>query len=309
MRNPIRLLYMAILATALAQAAEPERLYTPEELRADFDQLYRQLRVAHFDLYAYVSQRELDASFKTARDELNRPMTAEQARVNFQLFAAQVHMGHTRAGSAMPQWRQFRQSGGRALPLSIRIVDGRCYVAENLSDSAAIAPGDEILALNGERINHWLERTERHVSAETPYMAHSLMEYDFPIYLWLELGAAESLDIEARSAGGKRHKLRLPARTREEMEKSRASQPPALNLAQPLREAKMLDAHVAYLRPGPFYNAEATTAVEQWDNTGFRAFIDKAFEDFTRANADRLIIDLRGNPGGDNLFSDVMVSA
>jgi len=308
MRNPIRLLYIALLATALTQAAEPERLYTAKELRADFDQLYRQLRAAHFDLYAYVSQRELDASFEAARGALDRAMTAEQARVKFQLFTAQVHMGHTRAGSAMPQWRQYRQDGGRAFPLSIRIADGRCYVAENLSDSAAIALGDEILALNGERIGRWLERTERHVSAETPYMAHSLMEYDFPIYLWLELGAPESFDIEIRSADGKRHQLRLPARTREEMEKARASQPPALNLEQPLRDAKMLDARVAYLRPGPFYNAEATTEVEQWDNSGFRAFIDKAFEEFTRVHADRLIIDLRGNPGGDNLFSDVMVA-
>jgi hypothetical protein len=103
---------MALLATTLAQAAEPERLYSPEELRADFDQLYRELRAAHFDLYAYVSQRTLDASFNTARGELDRPMSAEQARVKFQLFAAQVHMGHTRAGSAMPKWQRFRQAGG-----------------------------------------------------------------------------------------------------------------------------------------------------------------------------------------------------
>jgi peptidase S41-like protein len=299
---------MCVSAAGLARAAEPERVYTPAELRADFDQLYRQLRAAHFDLYAYVSERKLQARFEAARAELNQPMTADQARVKFQLFAAQVRMGHTRAGSAQPQWREYRKAGGRAFPLGIRIVDGRCYVAENLSNSAAIVPGDEILALNGERISRWLERTERHVSAESGYMAHSLMEYDFPIYLWLELGAVEAFDLEIRSADGKRHTLRLNARTREEMEKTRASQPPTLNLEEPLREARMLDAHVAYLRPGPFYNAEATTAVEQWDNSGFRAFIDKSFADFTRAGADRLIIDLRGNPGGDNLFSDVMVA-
>jgi C-terminal processing protease CtpA/Prc len=181
-------------------------------------------------------------------------------------------------------------------------------VAGNSSGDASISPGDEIVALNGKRIGYWLERTERNVSAESPYMAHSLMEYDFPIYLWLELGAAESFALELRAADGKKRRLQLPARTREEMEKARASEPPALDLEQPLREAKMLDAHVAYLRPGPFYNAEATTAVEQWDNSGFRAFIDKSFADFERAHADRLIIDLRGNPGGDNLFSDVMVA-
>ena len=311
MRYPTRLLatllYTCLLGAGPAPAAEPERLYSPAELQADFDQLYRGLRAADFDLFGYVSQRRLEAAFKAARAELNKPMSAEDARVRFQLFAAQVRMGHTRVGSAMPRWREYRKNGGRAFPLNIRIVDGRCFVAENLSGNAGVSPGDEILALNGQRISRWLERTERHVSAESAYMAHSLMEYDFPIYLWLELGAADSFDLDIRSAAGKRQVLRLPARTRDEMDRARATQPPALNLEQPLREARMFDAHVAYLRPGPFYNAEATTAVEQWDNSGFRAFIDKSFEDFARAGADRLIIDLRGNPGGDNLFSDVLV--
>src|SRR5689334_7754991 len=111
MRNPTRLLrpllYTCLLTAGLAHAAEPERLYTPDELRADFDQMYRQLRAAHFDLYAYVSPRKLEAAFEAARIGLSGPMTAKQARVKFQRFAAEVHMGHTRAGSAMTAWRQY----------------------------------------------------------------------------------------------------------------------------------------------------------------------------------------------------------
>ncbi|MEA1647954.1 S41 family peptidase [Nitrospirillum sp. BR 11164] len=42
--------------------------------------------------------------------------------------------------------------------------------------------------------------------------------------------------------------------------------------------------------------------------TGFRTFIDGAFRSFNAQGITRLIIDLRGNPGGDSLFSDVMVS-
>src|SRR6187399_1593981 len=99
MHKPILLLlYMSVLAASPALAAEPEQTYTPEELRADFDQLYRQLRAAHFDVDAYVSRRKLDAGFATTRAELNQALTAEQARVKFQRFAALVHMGHTRAG-------------------------------------------------------------------------------------------------------------------------------------------------------------------------------------------------------------------
>jgi hypothetical protein len=157
--------------------------------------------------------------------------------------------------------------------------------AGNLSDSTAIALGDEILALNGVRMNRWLERTERHVSAETPYMAHSLMEYDFPIYLWLELGAAETFDIETRSADGRRHRLQLPAR----------SQPPALNLEQPLREAKMLDAHVALpCGPARSYNAEATTCRRAVGQHRFSRLHRQGIRGLHARQRDRLIIDLRG---------------
>jgi C-terminal processing protease CtpA/Prc len=65
---------------------------------------------------------------------------------------------------------------------------------------------------------------------------------------------------------------------------------------------------VAYLRTGPFYNEAAKTSADEWDVAGFRAFIDKAFRDFNAKGARSLIVDLRDNPGGDSLFSDVMVS-
>jgi C-terminal processing protease CtpA/Prc len=92
------------------------------------------------------------------------------------------------------------------------------------------------------------------------------------------------------------------------MEAARLLQPTDLDLENPLRDAKLLDGHIAYLRPGPFYNVEAKTGAEEWDVSGFREFIDHAFDQFLAAGASRLIIDLRGNPGGDKLFSDVMVA-
>ena len=53
---------------------------------------------------------------------------------------------------------------------------------------------------------------------------------------------------------------------------------------------------------------EAKTGADAWDVSGFRAFIDDAFRNFISKDAKSLIIDLRGNPGGDSLFSDVMVA-
>lgn len=301
----------AVLCMAAASsAAEPaERaVFTPEELRADFAQMYRGLKSAHFDLHAFTPQRELDRSYARRLGQIDRPMNRFEAKVLFELFAAEVRMGHTRIDSPTAEWNAYRKGGGKGFPLQIRIVDGRTYVAKNLSGVDAVRPGDEITRLNGQNMQQWLRRTERHVSAETAYMAHSLMDYDFAIYLWVELGAVDGFEIRVRQAGSPARELHLPARTSAEMEAARLLQPADLDLENPLREAKLLDGRIAYLRPGPFYNVEAKTGADEWDVSGFREFIDHAFDQFLEAGASRLIIDLRGNPGGDNLFSDVMVA-
>jgi len=306
--------FLTIVGGGIGSAADTaagttqERLYSPTELRADFEQMYRRLQEAHFDLYAYTPKSELDRYYEQSLSQLKQPLTQFQAKIAFELFVAKARMGHTRMDSPLADWRSYRAKGGRGFPLSIRVVDDHVYVTENLSGVDGIQPGDEITALNGESMRGWLERTERHVSAETAYMAHSLMEYDFATYVWVELGEADGFDVDVRRPGASSRRVHLPARTSGEMDAVSAKQGPGLNLESPLREAKMLDANVAYLRPGPFYNTDAKTAADEWDVSGFRQFIDGAFESFAKARAKGIIVDLRGNPGGDNLFSDVMVS-
>jgi len=284
------------------------RLYSPEELREDLDQMYRGLQAAHFDLYAFTTKAELDRRYHQARASLRQPLTLLQAKTQFQLFAALVRMGHTRVDSPAADWRRYRKDGGKGFPLQIRIVDEHVYVAENLSGLDDIKPGDEIRSMDGQSMRQWLARTERHVSAETAAMAHSLMEYDFAMYAWLELGPVEDFDITIDRFGAPPRRLRLPARTSGQMDTARAAQPRGLDLERPLRAARIIERGVAYLRPGPFYNAGAKTEADAWDVSSFRDFIDRSFGTFQAAHADRLIVDLRGNPGGDNLFSDMMVS-
>lgn len=302
----------ALAAESQDQKSATEQRFSPQDIQADFAALYRGLQSAHYDLYAFTPKSRLDRSYRQHLATLNRPMTLFEVKTRFELFAAEVRMGHTRVDFPSEVWKDYRKGDGKAFPLDIRVVDGRTYVAGNQSGLDTIARGDEIVRLNGEPMSRWLDRTEHHVSAETPYMAHSLMEYDFPIYLWVELGNVEGFDLAIRKAGGKLVRVRVPARTSAEMKAFAAAQPPMLALDEPLRDARILDGGVGggvgYLRPGPFYNAQAKVAADEWDVSGFRTFIDEAFHKFNTAGTERLIIDLRGNPGGDNLFSDVMVA-
>lgn len=301
---------LLVLASVIKaeKAPEKEQRFAPDELRADFTAMYRGLQSAAFDHYAFTSKTELDRAHREMLDALNKSMTLFEAQVRFEQFASLIRMGHARVDFPRAVWRQYLADGGKAFPLALRVVEGKTFVAQNHSGIEAIRRADEIVEMNGTAMGEWLTRCERHVSAETAYMAGSLMEYDFPIYLWVELGAVDGFDLVLRKENGGTEKLRLPARSSAEMKTFAATQPPVLNLEEPMREAKILAENVAYLRPGPFYNAEAKTGAEAWDVSGFRTFIDEAFAKFRAAKADPLIIDLRGNPGGDNLFSDVMIA-
>jgi hypothetical protein len=88
--------------TVGASAASPppdQTVFSPAELRADFAQMYRSLEAAHFNLNAFTPKRELDERYAQLHGQINRPMTRFEAKILFELFAADVRMGHTRVDS------------------------------------------------------------------------------------------------------------------------------------------------------------------------------------------------------------------
>lgn len=187
------------------------------------------------------------------------------------------------------------------------MIQGRAYVAANLSGLESVRPGDELLSLEGQPMAQVLKGFGRFLSADNDYLLQTLAENDSGRLLWRLLGPRPTFRVTLRHADGAPFKLRLPARSRVEMTTELKRLPQDLALDWTEREAKVLPGGVAYLRPGPFFNA-AEGATDPWDTAAFNGFVDGAFERFIREGARKLLIDLRDNPGGDNSFSDRMVA-
>lgn len=304
---------VAALAAGLSEIraaeAKPEAATTlsAADIRADFKQLYATLQQAHFDLYARVSKADYDRLFAATLADITHAETRDDVAIRFQRFVAFGKIAHARIDANYRAFARYMAGGGKAFPLTIRVVDGKTYITDNRSGLSDIVRGDEITGLNGQPITTWLDRGARNLSADTAYMAHALMELDFPMLLWLELGPQDSFKIAVRHGDGKTANLILPARTSAEMKAAAKAQPPALQLDGTQRIARLMDDRVAYLRPGGFYNTDPN-ATNEYDNAAFRSFIDSAFGQFQAASAKSVIIDIRDNPGGDSSFSDLMVS-
>lgn len=285
--------------------ADPE--FSARQVRADFKALYAGLRASHFDLYARRPRKDYDALYEQMRETFDRPMRLTEIQMTFQRFVAYGQVAHARIDEAGTAYERFRGSGGKALPLQIRVLDGRSHIVGNFSGNDEIAVGDELRAIDGRPTPTLLRELGEHIAADSTYMRNTLMEMRFPALLWQVHGARERFELSLRSADGKDRTVTVPARSRDEVEKISKRQTAGLELDWNRREARMLDGGVAYLRPGPFYNSDEG-ASNPWDNSTFVDFIDTAFASFSTADAKSLLIDLRDNPGGDNSFSDVMLA-
>lgn len=297
---PALLAALVFLPIAHTQSGE---LISPDELRSDFANLHETLEAAHFDLYAHTPRSVFDQRRAEIHAELSSPLSRRDAAVLFQTYVALARHGHARIDFPFDTWFDWVGNGGVILPIDVRIREGQVWLADHQSASDALSVGDEILSLNGIPNAVWLARYTRHLSADTPHMAYTLLETYLPLIFWVENPEATVIELEVRNGAGQIVTLSLPLLDLDEIRAARSQANP---FVLPEYDARMLDGDIAYLRPGAFSNS--TPAESPWDPTRYIARVDEALTHFINADARALIIDIRDNPGGDTSFSDPIIA-
>lgn len=279
----------------------------PKAVRDDFDALYAGLKASHYDLYARRSRADYDALFARMRAEFEAPLSPLEVWSRFQRFVAYGNVAHARIDPPAAALHSYRQAGGKAFPLFLRVVGKKAYVSVDDSGEPGIAQGDEVVSVQGQPVMRWLAPMRALVSADNDYLAYTQLETQLPRLAWLAGERPDTFRVVLRSSKGRRTEHVLPARDRAGFESAAAHHAKTFALDGDRREARMLDNGLAYLRPGPFYD-NRPDATDMWDASAFQAFLDRSFEQFIDQGARRLLIDLRDNPGGDNSFSDRMIA-
>ncbi|NVJ67218.1 MAG: hypothetical protein HWE16_12080 [Gammaproteobacteria bacterium] len=274
-----------------------------QDIISDFEELYRRLQKAHYNLYVNRSKQEFDKHFLTLKESIDHDMTISQATLLFQELASFANIAHTKIDLPTQDYMNFRKAGGKAFPLFIKVIDDKVYVAENYSNQSNIKIGDEVVGLNKHSIKKVLNDLRRFKSADNDRMFYGFLEFEFPMLLWFEFGELDSYDIQIKGKDGNK-RVTVSTIGYEDLIEKMEQRKGLLELGFE-RIAKVSD-QIGYLRPGPFFNTEPN-ATNVWDNVSFKRFIDDSFKKFVDEKAKAILIDMRNNPGGDNSFSDYML--
>ncbi len=273
--------------------AQPNVQFSKEEVVSDLEILRQLLVDAQYDVYAYISEQEFESAYLGAKssiesDSLNLLETIKL----YQGLISKINIGHTSIDFPAQLYVQYAQEGGTVFPLEIAIEYDKPLVRKNWSGNHIINIGSEILSINGVPMATILSRIYTQISAESIYLKNAKLElYSFPRYYWLVFGKQDNFEVETKYNGTiSKHKLKAV----DVIEGFEMKRTEIINGKREL----IFYGHSAYLNPGNFAGNEVV----------YRQFIDSAFVQINNAHSQNLIVDLRNNGGGNDSFSDYLVS-
>jgi len=267
--------------------------YTKKQVLSDLKFLYESLEEAHYNLYAYTPKNELDSIYRELSSSFSTDsLTLLEATNLFQKLISAANNSHTEIAFPGQSYFEYAQSGGTLFPLEVALENDKALIRKNWSENKEIEIGTELLSINGIPIGEILDKISPQLSAERTYFKNAKIEfYSLPRLYWQIFGEQDSFEVEIK-ADGKIRTFHLNAISLIEDYESKRNE--VLNATMNL---KFLG-ETAYLNPGNFGGNEQE----------YRKFIDSSFAQIREKKASNLIIDLRNNGGGDDSFSDYMVS-
>ncbi|MEZ5428242.1 MAG: S41 family peptidase [Pyrinomonadaceae bacterium] len=304
-----KLIFSAILITAFLIIGVDGQTKTLSvgQLEEDFALVKRALKTLHPGIYRYQTPEETRRIWAGYQAEIKRPLSEGEFFLLLSRLTAQIHCGHTYLNpyNQDPQVRDRLFGGKIHLPFYFQIVDGKMMVTHNAS-AEDLSRGSEIRKINGissEKIIETLLTVTKGDGMNTlghrigsveltrfEAESYALFDWYFPLFFPLDSAAftIEAVDFAAR----KRSAFRVPAMTKEE------------------RSAKMAERY----GPAPTYDDGWKFEIRK-DSTGylkiensitwklekikFRDFLSDAFARLRAEKIKNLIVDLRGNGGGD----------
>ncbi|WP_350287364.1 S41 family peptidase [uncultured Croceitalea sp.] len=292
-----RLFFSVVLSSILfAKHTSAQNINTKfgrNEILEDLEYLYSSLDDAHYDLYAYTSKEKFNENYRHVRASIIADSISSLEATNlFQKVISAANNGHTEIDFPGAAYGAYAYNGGTIFPLEIAFENDKYLIRKNFSDHQDIKIGLEIMSINGMAMDAVLAKIHPQVSAERTYFKNTKIElYSFPRLYWQVFGRQDNFEVAIKEKENITSYMISAVDLIEGYEKKRDE---VLNAQMQL---KFLETS-AYINPGNFAG----------DEQKYQRFIDSAFVKIKETAVKNLIIDLRNNGGGNDSFSDYLVS-
>jgi C-terminal processing protease CtpA/Prc len=289
-------------AGALAVAGASTAMTSPSTgLASDIRILRRAYQTMHPGLYRYATPAQMNRWFDELEAIWAKAPTQRELYLSLSRFLARVKCGHSYANfyNQKKDVAAALFSGPDKLPFHFRWIDGRMIVTANGGD--ALPRGSEILTIDGKPVKQILASLQPYARADGSNDAKRIAQLEvqgfdrfeaFDIFFALERNRpgtpfdlvtsrgpmrVDPIDLTARRA-------QMPARASDD-------------------NAPMWTLELDGAGSARLIMPDWSTYDTKWD---WRRFLDDSFEQIASRNVQALIVDLRGNEGGEDCGDEII---
>ncbi|MEO7983158.1 MAG: S41 family peptidase [Bacteroidota bacterium] len=294
-------LFFIFRTNAQQNSYDPLKYYTPDELKEDFNYFRGTLEKYHPNLYLYSSRQTVDSSFDYLYQSIDTAMTDLHFYRYISRMIPVIKDGHNMILPGKESVNYYNKNAG-FLPYTLYSIGDKLYCAQNSTAEIAIKNGTEITSINGipakQLIEELLNRQLRDGYNET-YPRWIINNY-FRGYYSFIYGHPELFTITYKENNYEK-KYTGKALTLDSIRYYRQKYPFANGSYNVNKGISLI------------INKEATTAVvtiRSFDNGTFKKEYKQSyakeirsyFKTIRRNNIQHLIIDIRGNQGGNPVY-------
>ena len=266
-------------------------IFPGEELEEDFQQFRSILEGTHPALYDYTEKAVLDSLFDLHYAAIREGMDFNSFLINMTEVISRVGCGHSSLWIPGEYWN-VAPSG--LFPLELKPSGEKYLVSGSFGGSSGIPRGSELISVNGESMAVIGSRLESLTSTDGINRAHrkAMVAKHFAVKYAMAFGFADHFAIQYLPPG----QTEPVEGTLEPLDKATIDR----GMAHPdeLSLKEINGGKTALLTINTF---------AYYDRVGmFRSFIDSVFQVIDEKGTSQLILDLRGNGGGDPFCSSYL---
>lgn len=284
-----------------------KKTFSPAQLKEDLEILKKALVSLHPGVYRYNTPESLEREFAAIEAKLKGPLSENDAFLLFSQLTEKIKCGHTYLNpynqNSVVRERIF--NGKTFIPFYFRIINGKFIVTENASPKA-LPDGSEITKINGIPVKKIIDelltvtRGDGNSTLEhrinslelTRFEAerYALFDMYFPLFLPVkdEKFSIEAIDLATK----KKINFKVPAVTKSDRKQEMAKRYGKTPTYDDGWKFEIQDNSTGYLKVENFITWRLKTIK-------FKEFLATAFAELRAKNIKNLIIDVRGNGGGD----------
>lgn len=272
-----------------------KQLFQPSDLKKDIDLVQTTLEKDHPNLYLYIPKKALDYKFDSLRKTIDKPITPIALYIKLQRVISSIGDGHLTVEIDYSKFTlqdiAFLKKPSLQHPIyqfGYYVAGKRLFITKNLYSDSIIVKGTEILSINDVPAARLIDTLNSYITGDgynTTYKKFLMNNGVFAERYRFLFPEKDALNISLQSSGNLR-KIRLAARQEKGFDSIGETKPPTT-------EYKTLtaDSNIAYLKLRTFSNEPNFVGYEGH------------FHDIERRKPKALIIDLRGNTGGELIWA------